>query len=135
MRRVVSTIVTVALGVIAGCAYAGPLKPSELQGSWTLVEVNSQPVTSRTPDALPNFTIKNESIEGFDGCNSFSGRLDRPGSITSTRRGCAGDVVKLPLDLADPLAHLKEGRIEKDTLILPARQDMPASVFKRVVAP
>jgi heat shock protein HslJ len=115
-----------------GTAPTGELKPGEFNGTWTLVEINSKPVASDAGTALPSFTVKDQSIAGFDGCNTFSGRLDRPGSITSTRRGCPEGAVKLPLDLGDPLAHLKEGRIERDMLRLPSREPMPASVFKRV---
>ena len=110
----------------------GEIKAAELHGTWRLAEIDSKPVASTADTALPSFTVKDQSIEGFDGCNTFSGRLDRPGSITSTRRGCPEGAVKLPLDLRDPLAQLKEGRIESDTLRLPARGPMPASVFKRV---
>ena len=132
MRSVLWMTLTGMVACGIGTGPSGELKAAELNGTWTLVEIDSKPVASATPTALPSFTIKDQSIEGFDGCNSFSGRLDRPGSITSTRRGCPDDAVKLPLDLSDPMAHLKQGRIEKDMLRLPAREPMPASVFKRV---
>lgn len=126
----------VTLTGLAACAMAteptGEVKAGDLQGTWTLAEINSKPVASTTDTPLPSFTIKDQSIDGFDGCNTFSGRLDRPGSISSTRRGCPDDAVKLPLDLTDPMRHLKDGRVEKDRLILPARDPMPASVFSRV---
>lgn len=119
-------------GVSAIAAFAGSLTASDLQGSWKLVEINSQPVQPTAVDALPVFTIKAQSIEGFDGCNSFWGRLDQPGSIASTRRGCLDGSLKLPLDLTDPMSHLKAGRIDTGRLILPARAEIPESVFKRV---
>jgi heat shock protein HslJ len=125
-----------ALTGLVGCgistAPTGEVKTGDLQGTWRLAEIDSKPVASSPESSLPSFTVKDQAIEGFDGCNTFTGRLDRPGSISSTRRGCPDDVVKLPLDLGDPMRQLKEGRIEKDRLILPARDPMPASVFSRV---
>ena len=134
MWRIVSMMMTglaaADVGAIAACA--GSLTASDLQGSWQLVAINSQPVRPAAVDALPVFTIKDQSIEGFDGCNSFWGRLDQPGSIVSTRRGCLDGSLKLPLDLTDPMAHLKAGRIDTGRLILPKRAAIPESVFKRV---
>jgi heat shock protein HslJ len=127
---IVGGIATLALGVVAVCA--GPLTAADLQGTWELVEIGSRPVPPTAATALPAFTIKRQSIEGFDGCNNFSGRLDKPGSVVSTRRGCLDDVVKLPLDLTDPLAHLLAGKVQNDTLVLPARAGTAASVFRRV---
>jgi heat shock protein HslJ len=123
-------LVVFCVSAIAACASS--LTVSDLQGSWKLVEINSQPVRPVAADALPMFTIKDQWIEGFDGCNSFWGRLDQPGSIASTRRGCLDGSLKLGLDLTDPMSHLQAGRIDMEKLILPARAEMPESVFKRV---
>lgn len=131
MRSVVWMTLTGMVACGIGTGPTGELKAAELNGTWTLVEIDSKRVASDAGAALPSFTIKDQSIEGFDGCNTFSGRLDRPGSITSTRRGCPEGAVKLPLDLSNPMAHLKEGRIERDRLRLPTREPMPASAFKR----
>jgi heat shock protein HslJ len=132
MRRALWLTLTglVACGITT--APTSEVKMGDLQGTWMLAEIDSKPVASRPEATLPSFTVKDQSIEGFDGCNTFSGRLDRPGSISSTRRGCPEDAVRLPLDLTDPMRHLKDGRIEKDRLLLPARDPMPASVFSRV---
>jgi heat shock protein HslJ len=103
---------------------------TDLQGTWKLVEVNSHAVRPSAATALLLFTIMDESIEGFDGCNDFWGRLDQPGTVSSTRRGCPDDVLKLPLDLSDPMSHLKSGQIEQGRLILPQRNAIPAAVFE-----
>jgi heat shock protein HslJ len=134
MSRIVRMLMTglAACGVGASAAFAGALTASDLQGSWKLVEIASQPVQPAAVNALPVFTIKDQSIEGFDGCNSFWGRLDQPGSIASTRRGCLEGSLKLPLDLTDPMSHLKAGRIDKGRLILPEREEIPESIFERV---
>ena len=134
MRRIVRMMMTgfVAFGVSTMAAFAGSLNISDLQGSWRLVEIQSQPVRPAAEHEVPVFTIKDQSIEGFDGCNSFWGRLDQPGSMASTRRGCLDGNVKLPLDLTDPMSHLKAGRIDKGRLILPERGAIPASVFERM---
>lgn len=130
IRMMMTGLAVFSVGVIA--AFAGSLSASDLHGSWELVEIKSQPVQPTAVNALPMFTIKDQSIEGFDGCNDFWGRLDQPGSIASTRRGCPDGSLKLPLDLTDPMAHLQAGRLDKGRLILPAREEIPESVFKRV---
>jgi heat shock protein HslJ len=120
-----------AFGVGAIAARAGSLTARDLQGSWQLVEINSQPVRPAAGGALLGFTIKDGAIEGFDGCNRFWGRLDQPGSMASTRRGCPDGTLKLPLDLTDPMSHLTAGRIDAGRLMLPERAGIPASVFTR----
>jgi heat shock protein HslJ len=136
VRIVAWTFAAVGASAVAVCAGRGaegppPLTAADLKGRWELVEIQSRPVPSTAASAVPVFTISEQSIEGFDGCNTFSGRLDKPGSIVSTRRGCAEGTVKLPLDLADPMSHLKSGRIENGKLILPARAGMAESAFMR----
>ncbi len=130
VRTVVGLLATIGLSVVAVCA--GPLAASDLQGSWELVEIQSRPVPPGASNGRLVFTIKDHSIEGFDGCNTFSGRLDKPGSVASTRRGCVEGTVKLPLDLADPMSHLESGRLHNGTLILPAREGIAESAFRRV---
>ena len=132
MWRIVRMMMTGLAAFGVGAAFAGSLTASDLQGSWKLVEIKSQPVRPTAGNALPVFTIKNQAIEGFDGCNSFWGRLDRPGSIASTRRGCLDGSLKLPLDLTDPMSHLNAGKIDKGRLILREREEIPESVFERV---
>jgi hypothetical protein len=134
MWRIIRMLMTglAVFGVGAIAARAGSLTTRDLQGSWQLVEINSQPVRPAVGGALLAFTITDGSIEGFDGCNSFWGRLDQPGSMASTRRGCPDGSLKLPLDLTDPMSHLKAGRIDTGRLMLPERAGIPASVFTRV---
>jgi heat shock protein HslJ len=134
MWRIVRMMMTGLAGFGVGtiAAFAGSLTASDLQGSWKLVEIQSQPVQPAAVNALPMFTVKDQSIEGFDGCNNFWGRLDQPGSIASTRRGCPDGSLKLPLDLTDPMSHLKASRVDKGRLILPERAEIPESVFERV---
>ena len=127
VRNVIAGLAALAGSVTT--AFGSPLTIDDLKGTWTLVEIRSRPVPP-TP-VLPVFTIKDRSIEGFDGCNSFQGRLDQPGSIVSTRRGCPDGAVKLPLDLRDPMSRLKEGTIDNGRLILPARADLPEAIFRR----
>jgi heat shock protein HslJ len=130
VRMIVRGVTALGFSVILMCA--GSLAAGDLNGTWELVEINARPIPPASGNPRPVFTIKDQSIEGFDGCNTFSGRLDKPGSIVSTRRGCAEGIVKLPLDLADPMAHLKTGKIQKDTLVLPAREGTGEAVFRRV---
>jgi heat shock protein HslJ len=119
------------IGFGTTAAGADCLTVGDLQGSWKLMEIQSKPVQVAAGNEPPMFTIKDQSIEGFDGCNRFGGRLDQPGRIMSTQMGCPDGKLKLPVDLADPMSHLKEGRIEKGRLILPERGGLPSSVFER----
>lgn len=133
MARIVRAFVggLVTFGVVAVAAGAGPLTADDLQGTWKLREMRSRPVRPETAEALPRFTIRNQAIEGFDGCNEFWGRLDQPGSMASTRRGCPDARLTLPLDLADPWSHLQAGKVDGGRLMLPERGTVPASVFER----
>jgi hypothetical protein len=120
MRPFVKMIVRglAACGFGATVMCAGASTAGDLEGRWELVEIDSRPIPPQAASARPEFTIKGRSIEGFDGC--------------STRRGCADDAVKLPLDLADPMSHLAAGTMRNDTLSLPARGGIAKSVFRRV---
>jgi hypothetical protein len=116
--------------VSAGCA--APLHGQNIDGTWTLIEIDARPVSATAAQRVPSFTVKGQDISGFDGCNMFQGRLDKPGSITSTRRGCPDGTVRLPLDLGDPMAHLAAAQMDGKRLRLPARNSLPASVLMRV---
>ena len=118
--------------LLVGAGAAAPLHGQSIDGTWTLIEIDARPVSATPAQPAPSFTVKGQDISGFDGCNMFQGRLDKPGSITSTRRGCPDGIVRLPLDLADPMAHLAAARMEGKRLRLPARNSLPASVLMRV---
>ena len=121
-----------AAALLLVSAGAAPLHGQNLDGTWTLVEVDARPVSATPAERVPSFTVKGHDISGFDGCNMFQGRLDKPGSITSTRRGCPDGIVRLPLDLGDPMAHLAAAPMDGKRLRLPARNSLPASVLMRV---
>ena len=122
------------LAGLAGGAvvFAVPSGLENVQGRWSLAELASRPVHPSTPGSVPWFTIKRHAIEGYDGCNEFSGSLDTPGSIVATRRGCSNDALKLPLDLADPVPQLKAGKIIGKKLLLPTLGTMPGFVMRKV---
>jgi heat shock protein HslJ len=130
---IVGAVAVLGLAGVALCA--GQPTTADLNGTWELAEIQSRPVQRSGTNRLPVFTIKDQTIEGFDGCNQFSGRLDKAGGIASTRRGCPDETIKLPLDLSDAMSHLEAGRIERERLVLPARGGMPPSVFRRVKSP
>ncbi len=134
MWRILGTILALLgmLGVSLMPSLAGSLTVDDLQGTWKLVEIGSHPMRPNSTMALPEFTVSSESIAGFDGCNNFWGRLDQPGSVGTTRIGCPEGVLKLPLDLSDPLSHLRSGQIHQGRLILPHRNATPSAVFKRL---
>jgi heat shock protein HslJ len=120
-------------GAVTMSACAGA-PGAAFDGTWALVSIDSRPVRGVGPDGPPRFTIKGQSIEGFDGCNQFSGRIDQPVSVASTRMGCPDGTLKLPLDLNNLQAHLAGARVEQDQMIVVARGAYAASVFKRVKA-
>lgn len=111
-----------------GCVSASEF---DLDGSWTLASIGPSKLPSVAGKERPTFTINGLDIEGFDGCNSFSGPLDEAGAIATTRQACPEDVVLLPLDLNDLGGHLMSGRIEGDVLTVPARGAYPASTYLR----
>lgn len=116
--------------VVAAIAIGNACASANLDGTWRLVSVGSKPVSQLPPEQVPYLTISGTSVEGFDGCNSFSGRIDQPGNISATRRGCPEGVIKLPLDLGDLPSHLQSGTVEKNFLSVPARGQFPASMFE-----
>lgn len=116
------------VGISNACATASL---ASLEGTWRLVSIDSRPLRQLPADQVPYFTITGIAVSGFDGCNSFDGRIDQPGNISSTRRGCLEDTIKLPLDLGDLPSHLQTGTIDKNSLSVPARGQFPASMFER----
>lgn len=78
------------------------------------------------------FLINGNRIEGFDGCNSFSGILGEKLSLNTSRMGCQEGVRRLSLDLNDATSHLNSGTLENDVLLLPARSGLPAARYTRV---
>lgn len=119
----------VCLVVVSGSASAGPL-PGSFEGRWVLNAVRGVPLTTDMAQR-PYFIIQGKNIEGFDGCNRFSGNLTNPAEIQATQMGCPEGWTPLPLDLANPLAHLKSGKISGRELLLPPRTTLPGASFKR----
>ena len=107
---------------------AGDLK---LEGMWQLEAIDSIAVADTSGKQRPFFDIKGSGVRGYDGCNRFFGSLDKPGSISSTRRACPEPVLKLPLNLSDLNAHLQTGCIRGDQLTIPARGSYPSSSYVR----
>jgi len=126
MQKIIAFLLA---GGAAACA--GQASVPHLQGRWSLVELGGQPTAATASGPAPWLMIKAESIEGYDGCNQFSGRLDAPGSIMATRRGCAPGAVKLPLNLADPLPQLKAGQVHGERLDVPSTEGMPGFTMRK----
>lgn len=110
---------------------AGELTVNELQGSWKLVETNAKPVSSSETGSPPKFSISEQAITGFDGCNQFWGQLDRPGSIAKTRMACPDAKLSLPLEFSDIMQQFKAGKIDKGRLVLPVWKSFPESVYEK----
>ena len=134
MHKMIGWLLAVLAGGAAGAAAAFAVPPGlqTVQGRWLLVELASRPVQPSASGSVPWFAIKRQLIEGHDGCNDFSGSLDAPGSIAATRRGCAEGALKLPLDLADPLAQLKAAKVTGDRLVVPKAATMPGFTMRKV---
>lgn len=128
MWRIAGTIFTAA---IVSVAIHHAFACTNLEGTWRLVSIDSRPLGQLPVSQVPFFTIKGMTVNGFDGCNTFSGRIDQPGNISATRRGCSEEAIKLPLDLDDLLSHLQTGTIDKNSLSVPTRGQFPASRFER----
>jgi heat shock protein HslJ len=128
MRHIAGTIFAAA---IANAAMSHAFACASLDGTWRLVSVDSRPVGQLPVGQVPFFKITGMTVSGFDGCNSFSGRIDQPDNISATRRGCPEETIKLPLDLGDLLSHLQTGTVNKNSLSVPARGQFPASILER----
>lgn len=125
--RTIVALILAVLPFLGGCMAVE--SAANLDGKWTLASVDGQSVAAGTN--APQFIIDGDTISGFDGCNQFGGQLSNPQAMHSGQRACAGDYLKLPLDLSDPKAHLDSASFEGDRLSLPARAGHPASVFVR----
>ena len=134
MHKMIDGLLAVLAGGAAAAAAALAVPPGleTVQGRWLLVELASRPAHPSTPGSVPWFAIKRQRIEGHDGCNDFSGNLDAPGSIGATRRGCAEGVLRLPLDLADPLPQLRAAKVAGDRLVVPTLATMPGFTMRKV---
>lgn len=76
--------------------------PAQAQGgnvplagtSWTLVELNGQPLVPGGEPLTLNFAADEQRVSGYGGCNQFSGEYAqngaslRMGPLLSTRRAC-----------------------------------------------
>ena len=120
----------VALGILSLTSASAMAGTSQFNGTWVLAEIGGVAVRHSSATA-PFFTLDGQIINGFDGCNRFSGRLDAPGQIVATRRGCPDATLMLPLDLNRLAAHIESGKLAGGWLRIPARRGFPASGFKR----
>ncbi|MGH1477693.1 MAG: META domain-containing protein [Geminicoccales bacterium] len=112
---------------ITACA----AQEATVEGTWQLETVDSVHVDAVSEDNLPSFTIAGSTIEGFDGCNSFFGPIDRPGEISATRRACPATTLTLPMDLNALDTHFSIAEIDGDILSIPAQGNYPASTYRR----
>lgn len=102
----------------------------ELIGRWFLDAARDKNPSSN--DSVVFFQITADgAFSGFDGCNTFSGRLDAPEFIRKTQRDCIGNEITLPLDLKDPVAHLRSAVVEADLLRLPLNEGSRGALFRR----
>jgi hypothetical protein len=131
MLLVKTSVAAIFICLLALVASGNTCTAANLDGTWELSAIGSQPVRKGSVD-LPYFNVTGDLIRGFDGCNQFSGRLDQSLEIAATRRGCAEGAVRLPLDLSNAAAHLRTAKISETHLELPARGPFPASVFIRI---
>jgi hypothetical protein len=104
------------------------MDPSELTGKWLLESIDGRPVTGREI----HFQIEGLTISGFDGCNTFGGRLDAPGRIRISQRACEGNAPEFPLRLEDAAAHLRTARRSGDRLDLPLWERPGIASFRRI---
>jgi len=125
MRR--ACLVMIPWLAITGCVAeeAGP------DGTWQLASLDSSPIAATPETRLPSFTITGKTIEGFDGCNQFSGPIDRPGAISATRRACSNVENMLPMDLNQLDAHFQNAKVDGDTMTVPAIGSYPESTYVR----
>lgn len=123
----IAGLIGASIQLVPSAQASGQLPPD---GTWVLSRSGSTKLQD-TQANLPFFTIVGGAISGFDGCNRFAGRLDLPHRIVTGQRACLRAHLKLPLDLSNPVAHLKAGRMSGGRLLLPARSGFEDSEFHR----
>jgi hypothetical protein len=101
----------------------------ELRGKWVLEAIDGTSVPSEKPEIF--FQIDGQNIVGYDGCNSFGGRVDQPTTIRRSQRACPSGTLVLPLDLSDPAAQLRNAIIEGNRLLLPMPAQGKLARFRR----
>ncbi len=104
------------------------LDVSKLQGRWILESINGTPVES---EQEIYFEIDGQIIRGFDGCNTFGGRLDAPTRLRMTQRECVSAGPMLPLELPDARSQLKAGEVAGEKLTLPLSGEAGQAGFVR----
>lgn len=78
-----------------------PLKPENINGKWTLLEINNKELASgkngREVTILLEIDTEKQKINGFDSCNAYFGSLKKLTNneitienIGSTRKACFG---------------------------------------------
>lgn len=127
---ILAALIIIGAAMCFACAGTS-VDATRFAGTWRLVAVDSRPLGPLPADQVPVFTVIGTRVSGFDGCNTFSGRIDQPGEISATRMGCREGAIQLPLDLGNLLAHLQTGTIKEKSLSVPANGQFPASVFER----
>ena len=131
-RRVVGLAILVLAPFVgfAGLLSGQELIPLSLQGRWQLETLGDRAVDTPRP---VYFEINGTTIVGFDGCNTFGGPLGTPARIRVGQRGCVGENVVLPLDLANPVGQLRNGRLAGDILTLQLPDGMSTATLRRDV--
>jgi len=94
---------------------ANAMETEHLKGRWDLISVKGLPIPA---GRRAHFQIDGTQFQGFDGCNSFGGRLDQPKMLVMSQRACADGMKILPLDLRDPWRQLKAATISNDRLVV-----------------
>lgn len=126
---------------ILGCA--GPAKhtdlpnPKDLNGSWNLVSILQDTISIKEwpKDRQPyiNIDIDKKTVQGYSGCNSFSGDFSlRNDSLkfnpfVATEIGCTDNIEQA---FFSRLRRIKHYRVEKDRLEL-LSQDTLLLLFER----
>lgn len=127
MKTSITAILAAAL--VLTLTACNSIEAASMDGKWYLSNYGGQTV-SRTANT-PFFVIDGNTITGFDGCNQFGGKLDDPNSLRVGQRACAGDYIKIPIDLSNAQNQLSNATLDGDLLTVPATGPFPASEFVR----
>ena len=133
MRRTLSrawlVLVTAGWPALAACESGGTPGITELRGEWVLESIEGRPIDSKS---RIYFEIGEETISGYDGCNSFGGKLDALDRLRRGQRACPAEV--LQIRFSDLKTQFESLKVEGDALDLVLADDAGKARFRKVLS-
>lgn len=94
-----------------------------IEGNWTLVKINGNPINKSVSIPTLNFSLKNMRVSGNDGCNNYSGSVKSLGTknvnlgmMVSTKKACIND--NISTDYYKAIEKVNNFKVENNHLQL-----------------